>query len=196
MNADLFVRSGAVQESVPAEIPRSRGLATSPSGIILLDLADHARQAGSAQVAFASLAQGDVLLGLLPLADNQHVRDLLSFGLADLVVDLLIAQVGARADALGQKARQDFPRIRILFFSHSQDPGLDRAQPHRESPGIVFDQQGEEALDCAQDRPVHQICPVMLAVRAHVIDVEALGLIEVELARRDTGTGGPGCRTA
>ena len=61
---------------------------------------------------------------------------------------------------------------------------LDRRQPDREGAGVVLDQAADEALHRAEQRAVDHHRAVALAVLADVVDVEALGQVEVDLDRR------------
>ena len=64
------------------------------------------------------------------------------------------------------------------------DRRLHRRQPQRERARVVLDQHAEEALHRAEQRAVDHARPVLAAVLADVLEVEALGQVEVELDRR------------
>ena len=68
-----------------------------------------------------------------------------------------------------------------LAVGHRDDADLERGEPHREGPSVVLDENGDEALERAVDRPVEHHGPVLLVVLAHVGEVEALGGVVVEL---------------
>ena len=62
-----------------------------------------------------------------------------------------------------------------------KDLHLDRGQPGGEGPGKVLGDDADEPLDGAQQRPVDHDGAVLLAVLADILQVEALGHLEVQL---------------
>ena len=83
--------------------------------------------------------------------------------LADLVVDLLVPQVGLHPQARGP---QGCGRLSGEVVGVGRDRGdhhLHRRQPQREGPGVVLDQHADEPLQRAADRPVQHHRPVLLS---------------------------------
>ena len=115
------------------------------------------------------------------LAHDQHVGNLLQLRLADLESDLLATLVDLGAQAGGSQRRGDFAGVRVLIVGDRQDGGLHRCQPQRERPGVVLDQDAEEALHGAPQGAVDHHGLVGAPVRPDVLQPEAPRQIEVEL---------------
>ena len=64
-----------------------------------------------------------------------------------------------------------------------QHHGLDRRQPERKRASVVLDQDGDEPLEAAENRPVDDHRPVLGVVGADVLQVEPLRHLVVELDR-------------
>ncbi len=117
----------------------------------------------------------------LALAHGQDHRHLGQAVLADLVVDLLVAQVGLGAQAARPQRRHRLLGIVVRLRDDRRHHHLPRRQPEREAPGVVLDQEADEALEDAEDRPVQHHRPVPRPVLADVGGVEPLGQHVVEL---------------
>ena len=65
-----------------------------------------------------------------------------------------------------------------------EDACLERRQPQRKRPGEVLDEDGDEALEAAVDRPVDEHRAVLRVVGADVFQSEPLGHLVIELDRR------------
>ncbi len=120
----------------------------------------------------------------LAVAGHQHVGHFLQLGFADLISNLLLPLVELHAEAGRRQAVAYRPRVFGVSIGNRQDHDLDRRQPERERPGIVLDQQGDEPLETAENRPVDDHGPVLGVVGPDVLQVEALGHLVVELDRR------------
>ena len=121
------------------------------------------------------------LVRLAP-ADNQHDRHLGEAVLAHLVADLLVARCRARR-AARRRRRRGRPRRRRRPppIGDRGDDDLHRRQPQRETPGIMLDQDADEALHRAEDRAVQHDRDVARAVLADIGGAEPLGHVEIEL---------------
>ena len=123
----------------------------------------------------------DGSLGCLFVADDQHVGNLLQLGFANFITNLLLAVVDRRPEpCCGQFRLYRLPIVEMAV-GDGQHRRLDRRQPHRESPGIVLDQQGDEPLEAAENRPVDDHRPVLGVVHADVLQLEALRHLVIEL---------------
>ena len=90
------------------------------------------------------------LLGLAAADDEDH-RHLGQAVLADLVVDLLVAQVRLGAEARGLAARPPPPRRSRRRPRRSvATTTCTRRQPQRERAGVVLDQHADEALEASR----------------------------------------------
>ena len=69
-----------------------------------------------------------------------------------------------------------------------QDAHLHRREPRRERAGVVLEQHPEESLDRAEQGAVQHDRAVAVVVGADVLELEALGVVEVELDRRRAAT--------
>src|SRR5258705_243077 len=72
-------------------------------------------------------------------------------------------------------------RVIELTVGDGHHNGLHRCQPHRESAGIVLDQDPEKALDGAVECAMHHQRLVRLAVLGDVFQAEPAGQGEIEL---------------
>ena len=135
------------------------------------------------QVAFRAAAHRDGAVGRLPVADHQHVGDLLQLGLANLVVHLFLAVVELDPEPAPRAVGADLPGVVQVPIGNRQDDRLHRRQPERERAGEVLDQDGDEALEAAEDGAVDHHRPVLGVVGADVVQVEALGHRVIELDR-------------
>ena len=132
----------------------------------------------------ARLRTADRAVGRLAVPDDQHVGHLLELGLANLVVDLLLALVDLRPAGRPPPAPLHLPGVVDVAVGNRQDDGLERRHPEWEGAGEVLDQDGDEALDAAEDRAVNHHRPVLGVVGADVLQIEALRVVVIELNRR------------
>ena len=68
-----------------------------------------------------------------------------------------------------------------VLFADGHEADLHGREPEGEGSGVVLDEDAEEALDGAEQRAVDHDGLVALAVFADVLELEALGQVEVEL---------------
>src|ERR1700681_1375909 len=80
------------------------------------------------------------------LADNKKRRDFRQRMFANLVVDLLVAQIDLDAQARAPRRGRDNFRVFVAFRGDRGHDGLDRCEPKREVARIVFDQDTDKAL--------------------------------------------------
>src|SRR6266481_3697462 len=100
---------------------------------------------------------------------------------ADLVVDLLVAQVELDTQAGAARSGRDNFRVFVAFRGDGGDDGLDRREPKREVARIVFDQDADKALHRAADRTVHHDRHFLRAVGIYVERAESFRQVEVDL---------------
>ena len=119
-----------------------------------------------------------------PLPDHGHVRHLVQLRVPDAVIQRVAALVHGRADARRpQPFVQSAGRGRLGGRDREHANLLGR-EPQRKRPREVLDQESDEPLQCAVDRPVDHDRPVRPVILARVLELEALGLLEVQLDRR------------
>src|ERR1044072_8909483 len=131
----------------------------------------------------AERAQRNGALLLLALADDEQIGDVGAAVLAQLVVDLLVPEIGLDAQPGGAQPGGDFLGIIVALGDDRRHHRLDRRQPEREAAGMMLDQYAEEALERAEDRAVKHHRHVLLAVLAAVEGAEPLGHDVIELER-------------
>src|SRR3954454_10818887 len=132
------------------------------------------------------LAEGpnrDAALLLLPLADDEEGGDVGEAVLADLVIDLLVPEVERDSQAGLLQALGDAAGIIVALGNDRRDHRLDRRQPEREAAGMMLDQDSDEALERADDRPMEHHRNVLLAILADVGGAEQPRHDIVELKR-------------
>ena len=115
------------------------------------------------------------------LADDEQRRDFRQRMLADLVVDLLVAQVDFDAQAGTARGGGDHLGVFVAFRGDGGDDGLHRRQPERKIAGEMFDQNADEAFHRAADRAMHHHRHLLRAVGIDVERTEPFRQIEVDL---------------
>src|SRR3989454_7851433 len=150
------------------------------------EVREHAVEGDGPEVLPAPVPEADGPVLALPLADDEHVRDLPDLRLADRVAELLMAVVEFRPHARGAELLPDGPPVGGVLLAHRQHARLHGRQPRREHARVVLGEDADEALVGAVDRPVDDHRPLRLAVRVDVLELEALREHrEVRLDRRD-----------
>ncbi len=89
-------------------------------------------------------------------------------------------------DPQAARAQQsgDLVGVPACRFADRDDRDLLPGEPEREVPGVVLDQPADEALEAAEQHPVdHDRAPALPRL-VDVLDVEALGQLQVDLDRR------------
>src|SRR5690606_20620096 len=119
----------------------------------------------------------------LALAEDGHERDLLELGVADPVAERLGSGVEAGARAGAAQLLDERLAGGLELVGDGQDPDLLGREPDGERAAVVLDQPADEALHRAEQRAVDHDRPVRPVVRADVLELEALGQVEVELER-------------
>ena len=138
------------------------------------------RDGARAEIAFAAMADADRTgFGFLG-TDDEHVGNFLKLRIADFRRQFFVAFVQMDAE------RRDFSKFRrgglqnrYLFADRQIPPG--RGKPQRKRPGIVLDQNAEEAFDGTEECAMDHQWLVARAVFADKFQVEARGKIEIEL---------------
>ena len=99
-----------------------------------------------------------------------------------LRVHLSVAGVEFHAQAGGFERLLHALRVDEVFLVRDGDQAdLHRREPQRKGAGVVLDEHAEEALDRAEERAVDHDRLVRRAVFADVLELEALGQVEVKL---------------
>src|ERR671919_993656 len=148
------------------------------------EVADDPVEREGASVLAAARAQAHGALLGLAAADDEHVGHLAHLRVADLVAELLVAVVQLGAHPGGSQALVDRPRIAEELLGDRQHAGLHGRQPGREGAGVVLGQNADEALERAQNGAMDHHRALGLAVGVDVLELEPLGLLEVDLDRR------------
>ena len=138
-------------------------------------------QGHGAQVAALAGTYGNHAVFYIPVANNQHVGDLLELCFADLVAKLFVAVVNLNTQAALVKLIGDV----LAGFGGTVGEGqylyLNGGQPGGECAGKVLGDNADEALDGAQNYAVDHYGPVLLAVFANILKLETLGHLHVQL---------------
>src|SRR5664279_4147529 len=82
----------------------------------------------------------------LLVAQDDLVRQLLQAMFSNFIGYFLITQIGGDPEAGCSEVARDFLGVAGLPVRYCQYDDLDRCQPKRERPGIVFDQDADESL--------------------------------------------------
>ena len=100
---------------------------------------------------------------------------------ADLIVDLLVAQIGFRTDTGRAQRRDDLFAIGIGFADDRGYNNLTRGQPERQFARVGFDQDTDEPLERAQNRTVQHYGAVLCAIFPDVVRIQSFGQNEIDL---------------
>src|SRR5256884_4586243 len=149
------------------------------------EVREHAVEGDGPEVLPAPVPEADGPVLALPLADDEHVRDLPDLRLADPVAELLIAVVELRPHARGAELLPDGPPVRGVLLAHRQHARLHGCQPRREHARVVLGEHPDEPLEGAEDRAVDHNGALRLSVGVDVLEREAVGLREVDLDGRE-----------
>lgn len=163
-----------------------------PVGFLLLfvsglfaDHFDEGFRGHRSQVALFTATHRDNAGFGLAAAEHEHIGDLCQGGLADLGADFVIGPVTFGAEAGGGELGKGFFGDRELGVGDRHHLYLDGGQPRGEGSGIMLNENAEETFQRAEQRTVHHIGLMLLAVFAGVGKVETLGKVEVELNRAE-----------
>ena len=144
---------------------------------------DKAFERIGAEVPLGAAADGDRAGAGLAIPEDEHERDLLELSFADLVPDLLVAEVGFRPKLRRAKSAGDLLGAVRDAVGDREDAHLDRRKPERERPRAVLDQDPHEPLERAEHCAMDHDGTRRLPVRGLIAEIEALGVVEVELDR-------------
>ena len=131
----------------------------------------------------AQRTDGNCALLSFAIANDQQVRDFRERMFAHLVVDLLIAEIASHANTSGFKLGDGLLAIIVSVGRDRRDHSLHRCKPYRHAPGIVFDQDPDEALVRSEDRAVQHDRAMFGAILADVGCIKALWQNAVRLDR-------------
>ena len=103
--------------------------------------------------------------------------------LADLVVDLLVAEVGLDLETGIAQQFCNFAAVIIGFRRNGGDDNLQRRNPQRHMAGEVLDQDTEETLHRAADGAVDHHRLGLFRVAIDIEGTEAFRQVEIDLRR-------------
>src|SRR5882762_1995304 len=149
------------------------------------EVGQHPIEGDRAQILARPVPETDGAVLALPLADHEHVRNLLELRLADFIAELLVAVVELGAQTRGTEPRVHRARVLRVLLAHREHARLDRGEPRREGAGVVLDEHTDEPLERAEDRAVDHDGALRLSVGVDVLEREAIRLREVELDGRE-----------
>src|SRR5882724_11562923 len=166
---------------------RSRA-AHGETGVARADLAGevgkHTVERNGAEIVAAAVAEAHGAVFRFAGADDEHVRHLPDLCVTDAVAELLVTVVELGAEARGAQTRVHRAGVVDVLLADRQHPRLNRREPRRECPGVVLDQDADEALERAEDRAVDHDRALGLPVAVDVLEPEAIRLLEVDLDGR------------
>ena len=125
----------------------------------------------------------DRAFGALAVADDQHVGDLLQLGLPNLISNLFLALVELDPEPGGLSWSRT-AGVRQVAVGDRQHDRLIGASQSGKRPGVVLDQDRDEPLEAAENRPMDDDRPMLGVVGAGVFQIESLRHLVVELDRR------------
>lgn len=114
-------------------------------------------------------------------ADDDNHRNALHRQLADFLVDLLVRQVGVRANTGCLELQAHVARIVIGIRHDGGDHRLHWRQPEGQAAGMVLDENAGEPLQRAEDGAMQHDRRVAVAVFADVLGIKAAGQVQVHL---------------
>src|SRR5205807_3995756 len=109
-----------------------------------------------------------------------YVGYLLELCVADLGLQLFVAVVQVPAESGRGNRVGHLLGVVCELATYGQHFNLHRSEPRRKRAGVVLDQNAEEALDRAPQRPVDHERLVATAVFADVLEAEAARQVEVK----------------
>src|SRR5690554_2502507 len=101
--------------------------------------------------------------------------------LPDFKADLLVPQVRLDAKADFLQTRLEIPHVIALGIGDIEDHRLLGREPQRHGPGVVLDEDAEEALEGAEDRPMEHHRGLACAVLVDELGTQATRQVEVQL---------------
>src|SRR6266545_309399 len=102
--------------------------------------------------AYRQLAGLDLLVPV-----HERVRNLLDLGIADPLADGLVALVDVDAVAGAAQRLGDTGSCLAMRLPHGHDAHLHGREPERERAAVVLDEDADEALERAEERPVDHV---------------------------------------
>src|SRR5690554_2555215 len=123
-------------------------------------------------------------LGVLATGDEDE-GNLLRARIADLLAEAVVREVDLGPDAFGVQAPHDVLQVLVERVGHRDGENLNGSEPRGERPGVVLDEDREEALDRAEQRAMDHHGALARAIGRGVLELEELWLEEVELDRRE-----------
>ncbi len=103
---------------------------------------------------------------------------------ADLLLHPVVPRVDLGAHAGGLQRADDGEQVVLVRLGDRNADHLHRGEPGRERARVVLGEHTEEPLDGPEQRPVDHDRPLLGAVGPGVLQLEALGQVEVELDGR------------
>src|SRR5262245_32011118 len=137
-----------------------------------------------ALIAARSCADRDRAFCGLPIADYEHVGDLLELSLSDLISNLLLPFVEVDAQTGRFQRCQHRSAIFQVTIRNRQHDRLHGRQPQREGAGEVLDENRNEAFEAAENGPMNDDRLMLGVVRPGIFQAETLRNLIIELNRR------------
>ena len=103
--------------------------------------------------------------------------------LTDLVVDLLVAQIGLGADTCLLKLRHHLRHIVVRFGNDGGNNNLTRCQPEGQLAGMFLDQDPQKPFERSQTGPVQHHRAMPCPVRADIACAQSVRKVRVHLQR-------------
>ena len=117
----------------------------------------------------------------IPVSEDEDVRVLEILVLFDLFLHIALGVIRLDADAAFLQKRENLLRVGIMLRSDRDDADLLRGEPEGEDALEVFDDNSDEALQGAVDRPVNDDRHRRYALRGLIAQAEIMRELEVEL---------------
>ena len=117
----------------------------------------------------------------IPVSEDEDVRVLEILVLLDLLLYIALGVIRLDADAALLQKREDLLRVGIMLRSDRDDADLLRGEPEGKDTLEVFDDNADEALQGAVDRPVDDDRHCRYALRGLIAQTEIMRELEVEL---------------
>ena len=151
------------------------------------DVRDDFRARLRAQVALTVNAHAHVSGFQVAVADDEHGVDLRRFGLEHLALDVVAGGVDLGADACGAQFALDAARVfhEQFFVAQRQHAHLHGREPEREIPGVMLDEEADEALVRAERRAMDAQRRLVGVVAVLIDEAEAGGHGEIDLVGGD-----------
>src|ERR1019366_2440307 len=111
------------------------------------------------------------------VADDHDVRNLLELGLSNPSTERFTGFIHADANALLSKERRHVVGVVVVIVTYAEYAHLLGAEPRRQVPGVVLDENREKPLDRSKERAVNHDRALASVIRRYVRGIKVLGLL-------------------